>query len=123
MANPIPCGVCKDGTPGQLLVTDQTDDFQIMGKPTVSVCVPHLAEIMFNKVQELQATLDALEAAGDDSASTDALPPGEVEQTEGAGGPVPLAPTAPSPSRGRRPKSEGNGTEVTPEAEAADVER
>ena len=123
MANPIPCAACGDGSPGHLLVTDQTDDFSVMGQPTISLCVPHMAEVLFNKIQALQDALEAEPEAEPQPAPADSTPPGVLEQIEGVEGPVSPAPLPSRPKSKKAPPAPDNGTEAAPEAETADVNR
>jgi hypothetical protein len=115
VANPIPCGKCQQVADADLLVTDRTPDFQLLGVPTSGLCVQCYIEHAMELANALQAAYAAIEAEGQQ--------PGVLEQVEQDEGEVVAADPIPEPPKRAR-KTEpatvaaGNSTE----AQAADVD-
>jgi hypothetical protein len=115
MANPIPCGKCQQVADADLLVTDRTPDFQLLGVPTSGLCVQCYIEHAMELANALQAAYAAIEAEGQQ--------PGVLERVEQDEGEVVAADPLPEPPKSKAPKvkaevAAGHSTQ----AEAADVD-
>jgi hypothetical protein len=115
MANPIPCGVCKQVDECDLLVTDRTPDFQILGAPTIGMCVQCFILRGMALDNVLQAAYAELEASGGEPGVLAAVEADEGEVV--AADPLPPAPK----SKAARPKAETAGTDES-QTSSADVD-
>jgi hypothetical protein len=111
MANPIPCGICRQVEDAEFIVTDRTPDAQIMGVPTLGMCVQCFIQKGFEMAQALQAVLS------EDSAPVP-VGAGVLEQIEEDEGAAPIPPSSSSPKRPKRQAPEANGAPVPEEVEA-----
>ena len=110
MANPIPCGKCQEVADADLLVTDRTPDFQLLGVPTSGLCVRCYIEHAMELANALSAAMAQLEAEGDPDGILEA-----IETDEGAqpvNDPVPPAPKS-------RKKAEASEPAAVNSAQAA----
>jgi hypothetical protein len=112
MANPIPCGICRQVDDAEFIVTDRTPDAQIMGVPTLGMCVQCFIKKGFEMAQALQAVLDEQSAPVPVGA-------GVLERIEDDEGAAPIPPSSSSPKRPKRPAPPENGAPLPEEAEAA----
>lgn len=115
MANPIPCGKCQQVADADLLVTDRTPDFQLLGVPTTGLCVQCYIEHAIQLANALQAAMAQIEAEGGPAGVL-----AEIEHDEGevvAADPVPPAPKSRKKAEPQE-TAQVNGTE----AETADVD-
>jgi hypothetical protein len=90
MSNPIPCGKCSEVADADLLVTDRTPDFQLLGTPTAGLCVRCYIEHAMQLANALAAAMAQLEAEGDPEGVLEAIEADEgLQPVEEA---VPAAP-------------------------------
>ena len=94
MANPIPCGKCNEVADADLLVTDRTPDFQLLGVPTSGLCVRCYIEHAMELANALSAAMAALEAEGD--------PDGVLKAIEQDEGPQPVEEAVPAAPKSRK---------------------
>ena len=90
MANPIPCGKCQEVADADLLVTDRTPDFTLLGVPTTGLCVMCYINHAMELANALSAAMAEVQAEGEPVGVLAA-----VEADEGAqpvNDPVPAAP-------------------------------
>lgn len=116
MANPIPCGICREVDSAEFLITDTTPDAQIMGQPTQGVCVRCFIEKGLQMAQALQDVLS-------EEATPAADQPGVLEQVEADEGKQGIAPSSASPKSRKATPAKDNGAQAAQEAEAAHVDR
>ena len=115
MANPIPCGRCDEVADADLLVTDRTPDFQLLGVPTSGLCVRCYIEHAMQLANAIQAAMAEMEKLPD--------APGVLESVEADEGEVtPAERVEPLPKSKAKKEpaaaSVSNGTETA----AADVD-
>ena len=115
MANPIPCGVCGEVADSDLLVSDRTPEFQILGQSTMGMCVQCFIERGMLLANALQAAYAEMEKAGDQPGLLES-----VEADEGEVTPADPLPPAPKSKKTKEPAEtpESNGTQT----EAANVD-
>jgi hypothetical protein len=73
MSNPIPCGKCSEVADADLLVTDRTPDFQLLGTPTAGLCVRCYIEHAMQLANALAAAMAQLEQEGDPEGILEAI--------------------------------------------------
>jgi hypothetical protein len=113
MAQPIPCGICRQVDDAEFVVTDRTPEFVVLGAPTLGVCVSCLIDLG-RRLGEALAMAQAEESAPVPVGA------GVLEQIEDDEGAAPIPPSSSSPKRPKRPAPQENGAQVSEEAEAAD---
>jgi hypothetical protein len=114
MANPIPCGRCQEVADSDLLVTDRTPDFQLLGVPTSGLCVRCYIEHAMELANALQAAMAEMEKLPDE--------PGVLESVEQDEGKVEAAdPLPPAPKRRQKAEQTEGPAGNLEEATAADV--
>lgn len=114
MANPIGCAVCEQVGDAEFLVTDRTPDFQLLGTPTIGMCV----QCFIEKGLQLATALQAAFAEVMDEEPT----PGALESVEATEGKVEVVdPVPPKPKSKAKPEPEPEVVAEASEAEASHV--
>jgi hypothetical protein len=114
MANPIPCGRCNDVADADLLVTDRTPEFTLLGVPTTGLCVLCYINHAMELANAIQASMAEIEAQPD--------APGVLESVEADEGKVEAAdPLPPAPKRRQKAEQTEGPAGNLEEATAADV--
>lgn len=110
MANPIPCGKCQEVADADLLVTDRTPDFQLLGVPTSGLCVRCYIEHAMELANALSAAMAQLEAEGD--------PDGVLAEIERDEGPQEVQESVPPAPKSRKKAEVPAAAAVSAEAAA-----
>lgn len=111
MANPIPCGKCDQVADADLLVTDRTPDFQLLGVPTSGLCVMCYINHAMQLANAIQAAMEAQEADGG--------PAGVLEQVEADEGPQEVQESVPAAPKSRKKTEPAAASAVNSSEEAA----
>ena len=115
MANPIPCGKCDQVADADLLVTDRTPDFQLLGVPTSGLCVMCYINHAMQLANAIQAAMEAAEAEGE--------PVGVLAAVEADEGPQEVQdPVPPAPKRKAKAESSEPAAVNSAQAAASDGE-
>lgn len=109
MANPIPCGKCDEVADADLLVTDRTPDFQLLGVPTTGLCVMCYINHAMQLANAIQAAMEAAQAEGE--------PVGVLAAVEADEGPQEVQEAVPPAPKSRK-KAEPAAVAVNHGAEA-----
>lgn len=110
MANPIPCGKCQEVADADLLVTDRTPDFTLLGVPTTGLCVMCYINHAMELANALSAAMAEVQAEGEQ--------PGVLAQVEADEGPQEVQESVPAAPKSRKKVEAPAAAAVSAEAAA-----
>lgn len=113
MANPIPCGKCDEVADADLLVTDRTPDFQLLGVPTSGLCVMCYINHAMQLANAIQAAMEQAQLGGE--------PEGVLAAVEADEGPQEVEDRVPpAPKRKAKAEPAAVAANHSPEEAASD---